>query len=300
MYPAESRAVLFADLVGSTAAYERLGDRAAKNAVDQRITGLKRAVHQLRGAVIKTLGDAILATFHDANAAAAAAVRMLLDVADDVANGREGFNVRVGFHHGAVILEADDVFGDAVNVAARLTDAARGGQILTSAPTVALLSALLRSRARAFDRARLKGKVEVVDIYELLWEREEDVTRIAGTSDSNGRAIDQARQNLLELTLGARQWRFASTRMPLAIGRDEACDVPLRHALASRRHAQFEYQRGKFLLSDHSTNGSYITSAAGREVFLRRESMPLADRGFISLGCPLSEQTEEVLRFRVE
>lgn len=298
---AETRSVLFADLVGSTAAYERLGDQIAKEAVDRRLTALKRAVHEQRGEVVKTLGDAVLACFHSADAAAQAALRMMTDASHDLKRGgSEGFNIRIGFHWGEVLLEAADIFGDAVNIAARITDAARAGQALTTAETVARMGPMMRPRVRAFDRTRLKGRQELVDIYELLWEQEADVTRMGDPLTGGGITKEQERQNLLQLTLGREQWRFASARMPLSIGRDTGCDLVVRHSLASRRHAQFEYQRGKFILADHSTNGSYITLSGGREVFLRRESMPLAATGIVSLGCPLREQTEEILRFQVE
>lgn len=298
---AETRAVLFADLVGSTAAYERLGDQVAKAAVDRRMMALRRAVHEQRGEVVKTLGDAVLACFHSADAAAHSALRMMADANHDMSGVEgEGFNIRAGFHWGEVILDAADIFGDAVNVAARITDAARAGQLLTTAETVARMGPILRQQVRAFDRTRLKGRKELVDIHELLWEREADVTRMGEQMTGANMAQNQQRQNLLQLTLGREQWRFASARMPLSVGRDAACDLAVRHALASRRHAQFEYQRGKFIIADHSTNGSYITLAGGREVFLRRESMPLSATGIVSLGCPLREQTEEILRFQVE
>ena len=297
---AETRAVLFADLVGSTAAYERLGNVAAKDAVDRRLQALKRAVHQFQGLVIKTLGDAVLACFATADQAASSALKMQTDVATDMAAGTGVFNLRIGFHLGDVLFDATDIFGDAVNVAARLTDAARAGQVLTSADTVARLGGTHLGRARAFDHVRLKGRNELVHIFELVWEREEEITRVAAGSGPRSGQPPVGDQHHLNLTIGERHLRFAPARMPVSLGRDAACDLPVDHPLASRRHAQCEYQRGKFVFADHSTNGSYITGEDGREVFLRRENMPLMGRGMISLGCPLREQAGAVLRFRVE
>lgn len=297
---AETRAVLFADLVGSTAAYERMGNHAAKDAVDRRLQALKRAVHQHQGLVIKTLGDAVLACFSQADQAAAAALKMQADVALDTAAGTALFKLRIGFHLGDVLFDATDIFGDAVNVAARITDAARAGQVLTSGDTVARLSGVNLGRARAFDHVRLKGKSEPVHLFELVWEHEDEITRMASGPSLRGDIASSGEQHHLNLQVGERQYRFAPARMPVSLGRDGACDLPVDHPLASRRHAQCEHIRGKFVFADHSTNGSFITGEDGREVFLRRENMPLVGRGVISLGCPVREQTGAVLRFRVE
>ncbi len=297
---AETRAVLFADLVGCTAAYERMGNHAAKDAVDRRLQALKRAVHQHHGLVIKSLGDAILACFNHADHAAAAALKMQADVVNDMAAGTGIFNLRIGFHLGDVLFDATDIFGDAVNVAARITDAARAGQILTSGETVARLGGLHLGRARAFDHVRLKGKTDPVHLYEVVWEQEEEVTRMANGPGLRPEGMTLPDHHHLNLVLGDRHLRFAPARLPVSLGRDGACDLPVDHPLASRRHAQCEYLRGKFVFSDHSTNGSFVTGEDGREVFLRRESMPLVGRGVISLGCPLREQSGPVLRFQVE
>ena len=232
--------------------------------------------------------------------AAAAALKMQADVVNDMAAGTGIFNLRIGFHLGDVLFDATDIFGDAVNVAARITDAARAGQILTSGETVARLGGLHLGRARAFDHVRLKGKTDPVHLYEVVWEQEEEVTRMANGPGLRPEGMTLPDHHHLNLVLGDRHLRFAPARLPVSLGRDGACDLPVDHPLASRRHAQCEYLRGKFVFSDHSTNGSFVTGEDGREVFLRRESMPLVGRGVISLGCPLREQSGPVLRFQVE
>lgn len=293
----EWRTVLFADLVGSTAAYEKLGNANAKQAVDQHLHALTRITHQHNGELVKTLGDAVLTCFRSPDAAARAAIQMQHELRIGEPSDRS-FTVRIGFHLGEVIYDKSDIFGDAVNTAARLTEAARAGQILSSAETVAMLSPPLAAHARAFDVFKFKGKTEAMRVSELVWEEQSEITQIAGRA----RATETGgpRQVQLRISLGLQNWTFPSERMPVTIGRDPSCTIPMKVQLASRLHAKFDYLRGRFVLADHSTNGTYVVGDDAREVFLRRESLPLAGRGVISLGCPLLEQTGETLRYSCE
>jgi len=127
-------AVLFADVSGSTALYEKLGDRAALAAVESVLNLLKRAVAVQQGRVVKTIGDEVMAVFESADAALQAAVDMQTQVTELPAVGDVCLGIRVGFHAGPVLEERGDVFGDAVNTAARLAGLANGGQIITSGP----------------------------------------------------------------------------------------------------------------------------------------------------------------------
>ena len=73
-----------------------------------------------------------------------------------------------------------------------------------------------------------------------------------------------------------------------SIGRDPACDwtLPDRTLAVSARHCEIVRAAAGLLLRDHSTNGTYVTQAGQRDIYLRREELPLQDKGEISLGCP--------------
>jgi class 3 adenylate cyclase/pimeloyl-ACP methyl ester carboxylesterase len=120
--------ILFADIADSTALTERHGDaafRAKARALDD---ALRAAVRDNGGAVIdaKTLGDGILATFPAASQAIAAAL------ACGVAGDAAGLPLHVGLHAGDVIRESDNVYGGAVNIAARISALASPGEVLVS------------------------------------------------------------------------------------------------------------------------------------------------------------------------
>ena len=81
--------------------------------------------------------------------------------------------IRVGFHFGPTLLEDADVFGDAVNLAARMASQAKSGQTLTTGATVEQLEAARRKQCRQIDLAQVRGKREEIAIYELLWQAED-------------------------------------------------------------------------------------------------------------------------------
>jgi predicted component of type VI protein secretion system len=70
----------------------------------------------------------------------------------------------------------------------------------------------------------------------------------------------------------------------VSIGRDDVCELTVAAKYASRSHANLEFRRGKFVLADHSTNGTYVKLNEQNNIFIRREELPLIGEGYISLG----------------
>src|SRR5216117_3687838 len=140
--------VLFADVSGSTQLYETEGDVAALDAIGLCIGRLSQAAESTGGRVLKTMGDEVMVLFPTADAAANGALEMHAAVATlPPVNGTK-LGVRIGFHCGPVIQRDNDVFGDTVNLAARLVDQAQKGQIVTWRETVQQLSPALRATSR--------------------------------------------------------------------------------------------------------------------------------------------------------
>lgn len=289
-------AILFADLSGSTTIYEQQGDAAAKKQVDACLMQLARSASSHQGLVVKTIGDELMLRFPSADQAAAAAIAMQIDNL----KSRSVFRLRIGFHFGPVILDASDVFGDAVNTAARLAQMARTGQILTSEETMQRFSPKHQGKTRNFDFDKLRGKSQAMRILELVWEPTNDVTRAVG--GTLGAAITKPTNEarLLRLSVANNERAFTAQDAPITIGRESVCALTVASQFASRVHAHVEYRRDKFVLQDRSTNGTFVTAEGGKEVFLKGESLPLSGHGIISLGCPLLSQTGEILRYAVE
>jgi len=151
-------AVLFADIAGSTKLYEALGDGPAKSLIDEALAALRGITERHRGRVIKTIGDEVMCLFADAERGFLAATDMQTVVNALVVVKGVKRMIRVGFHAGPVIEEKGDVFGDTVNVAARMAGLAKGMQIMTTRATVDALPAALRASTRPIAALAVKGK----------------------------------------------------------------------------------------------------------------------------------------------
>jgi len=276
--------VLFADIAESTRLYEVLGNHPAQEIVDQVLSAMTRVAERNGGTLVKTIGDEIMCRFPSADQAVAAAIDIQAGLRDGDIDGGHPLRVRIGLQYGPVIVRNGDLFGDSVNVAARVSGIAKGGQIITTRDTVEALSPVFAAKTRLFDVATVKGKAENLVIFEVLWE-EENVTRIIRLDPSSDVGLPP---HTLTLLYGERRMRV-DAGSAVTIGRAETCDLIVLSPLASRMHARIEYRRGKFILLDQSTNGTYVLTADGKEVFLRREELPLWGTGFLSLGEPALE-----------
>ena len=288
--------VLFADVSDSTRLYESIGDTAAFGNVREVIGLLRSITDAFGGRVVKTIGDGLMCAFPVADAAASAAGEMQRQIAQrpPLKEGRK-LTIRVGFHFGPVIQEGEDVFGDSVNVAARMAGLALAGQAITTGETVAALSAQMRETVRRLDALPVKGKVEEVEVHELLWQASSERTvipgRVAPVSAPGGGPRIRLVHRGKELT-------FKDT---LFFGREAAGNhVVVASTMASRRHAKIELRGGRFVLVDQSSNGTFVTLGNNAELKLRREEAILYGSGVISLGQSAAAAGDEVVEFHCD
>lgn len=287
-------AIMFADIAGSTKLYDTLGDQAARAKVATTIETMSKITKQNSGTVIKTIGDEVMCTFPTAEDAGTAAWEIQETFEEEAESNTDGSPVaiRVGMHFGAAIMEGGDVFGDAVNVAARMAAQAKARQIITTQDTLDKLPPAMRASTRFVDHAPIKGKKEEIDIFEVIWQ-EEDVTRMA-----TGMVLDKPTPEAkLRLTYNDQTIELSKIRPGLMMGRSQSCDLAINEKLASRQHVRIELRRDKFFIVDQSTNGTHVMIGSNPEEFLRREEIPLTGDGRISLGRGFSEDPDEVVEF---
>ncbi len=288
-------AILFADVCGSTSLYEKLGDARALAAIDGVLNEVRRSLAIHSGRVVKTIGDEIMAVLPTADAAMQASVDMQNRVTAMAPCDGVQFAIRVGFHFGPAIEEAADYFGDAVNVAARMAGKAKAGKIITSGGTVEAMSPLLRAATRDLDSTNVKGKLEEIQIVEVMWADSDESTTLAPREQAKPvhATVLTLRHGALTLTLGG-----AATRA--SMGRDAANDLVTADKMASRVHARIEFNRGKFFLKDESTNGTYLTLERDHEIVLKREQTMLRGRGKFCFGHSAADAGAEVVSFSIE
>ena len=289
-------AILFADVSGSTRLYERLGDSKAKRIVDRCLGLLRSEVERYRGRIVKHIGDELLCTFEDPQLAALASTAMqnaLRQAASAGLFGEEQLAIRVGFHFGIVIQDRGDVFGDAVNTAARVVAQAKQHQVLTTKETLALLPPEVQSGTRFVDRFALRGKRHELEIYEVLW----DVTDLTVAPDhlrdrTPGDLRLQLRYQDLRIDLGP-------GRPSASLGRGRDNDIVVQDNQSSRFHAKVEFRKSRFYLVDQSLNGTYVRIDGDDEVCLRHEELLLKGEGLISLGRSVESMPRLQIAFTV-
>lgn len=289
-------AVLFADVSGSTKLYETAGDAVAHATIEKMIALMRERTTAAEGRVIKTIGDEIMAVFPLSNQAADAAMEMQLGVAEMDPVGGHVLGLRIGFHAGPLVERDGDVFGDTVNLAARLTELATKGQIITSRETVMQLPPYMKAATRRLYSIPVKGKAAEVELFEVMWQGGgEEATQMAGP----GRTVMKSRTAKLRIKYHEDEIVLSEERPSLMLGRDQAADLVIRDKMASRSHGRLERRLDKYVLADHSANGTYITIEGDREILLRREEIILRGHGWIAFGQSRAG-TQEVVEFFCE
>jgi class 3 adenylate cyclase len=286
-------AVLFADIAGSTRLYDTLGDTQAKMLVDECIGIMRDIIGRYAGRVIKTIGDEVMCVLPDADSGHLAATDMQLKIAALPAVSNVKRAIRVGFHFGPVIEEESDVFGDTVNLAARMAGFAKGMQIITTLATVERLSPALRDSTRKIAALSVKGKGDDIEVCEVIWQDGEDLTMATPSTNA------PAARTELHLTHGGQELTLNQANATVLLGREATCQVVLADRKASRVHARIERRQGKFFLVDQSTNGTFVTFAGEAEIALRREEMMLRSQGRITFGHSIAEASDETVDFVV-
>src|SRR5882762_5920369 len=167
---------LFSDLRDSTGLYERVGDLVAFDLVNEHFRLLQEIIASERGAVVKTIGDAVMATFETPDRAIAAAIRMREAMSDLGAERQhQSLGLKMGIHEGsclAVTLNGQqDYFGQTVNIASRVQGLAASRSIMVTESVVenAHARALLETNGLkpTLKRVALSGIADKVSVYEI-------------------------------------------------------------------------------------------------------------------------------------
>ena len=273
-------AIVFADVVGSTQLYDKFGDTKASETVAHCLEIMKDATHQFNGTVIKTIGDEVMSTFETVDDAMGAAVMMQTRVTTETKEDGIPVTIRIGCHYGPVVQEQNDIFGAAVHTANRMTSQAKAKQIVISGFTVEQMSPDLRKQTRQIDVATVRGRLDEVALYELVWQPEEATSMLPTIEwENRDRRASKLLLNFRDSTI-----EVSDKRKSINLGRADDNDLVVKGNLISRIHAKIEMRRGKFVLVDQSTNGTFIQNAVGKETFVRRDTTELGDEGTIGLG----------------
>jgi hypothetical protein len=131
------------------------------------------------------------------------------------------------------------------------------------------------------DVASIRGQGGEIALYEVLWQSD-DVTSMLPAMALTSR--DQRRNLRLHLKVNGHEFVVDNGKSQAAIGRADESDIVVRGNLISRLHARIEFSRNRFVLTDQSTNGTFVQIKGQEEAFVRRDSLILKGEGSIGLG----------------
>jgi hypothetical protein len=297
--------VMFADLMGSTGVFETIGSARGSRVV----TGLTQWIGDIvaahRGRVVKTLGDGVLAVFPHAPDAISAVVEMQRSHQKRIASSSAGTRmpIRIGVARGEVEFVDGDCYGDAVNVASRLSDLTGPHQIWANNLSLEHSVESDGVRFRPLGPITIRGRVEPCQVFQVEWHV--DVSSDFLTMQATlAPAEEQLERDLLggEIEL---QWldqrkRFRSHELPIHIGRVSQAEFVVNDPRVSRTHARIDWRNGSILLVDVSSYGSWVRfSGGGADLLLRREECVLHGKGEIALGASFSDLSVPTLMFSV-
>lgn len=289
-------AILFVDIADSTQLYERMGNVEAAALTQKMLRHLRTVIEGKRGQVIKMLGDGLLGAFPSAEDAGWAAITMV----ESQAAFR--LQLRVGLHFGPVVQRPDDLYGDACNVCARVEALAKPGEILATEDFVLLLSEGLTRRTKPLNNIAVKGKSAPLRIHQLC---------ITDVADEPSDSMTMAAVSLPDLSARSRLTLHVAykgtvhtvdaVQRRLSVGREESSTLRILSRRTSRQHAVIDFSRESFILTDHSTNGTFVCSGDSLPVALKRDSTKLVGSGLIGFGDePEHPDQDHVAAFRCE
>ena len=297
--------VVFADLFGSTGVFESLGNAKATEAVTGVTNWLADKFVDNGGRVVKFLGDGVLVVFQNNIEAVVAVVEVQRAYQQRlvVGLGTSYMPLRIGVACGDVEMVDDDCYGDAVNVAARLSELAGPHQIWINLAAMQDNAHVLDVRSRLLGPIHLRGRSEPITVYQIEWQ--EDVnSELLTIHAPMGVDLEAANHDALggqiELSWLDNHKTFRAYELPVHIGRIHQAEFAVSDPRVSRMHARLDWRKGSVMLVDVSTYGCWIRfSGGGSDVQLRRDECVLHGRGEIALGTPFSDVSAPVVSFLV-
>jgi class 3 adenylate cyclase len=258
--------VMFTDIRGSTAYFEKYGDVAGVMMVHQCTDIIRHQVEKHNGTFVKTIGDAVMATFEDCKDAVEAAIGAHLALRHRNVNRPEQdrITIRIGLNYGSGIVKSNDVFGDVVNVASRVESVAQPEQIVISQSVNLKVAHLNLFQISYLGRFSLKGKEGPSDLFEVSWDETRAARPVAAHTVVSGRPAGLAlpRFKLQHVVAGAtdKEWELkgAQTTLGQASG-DITFQKDIRMAPL---HARFSADAGQVCVEDLSNHGIFVRLVA--------------------------------------
>ncbi len=291
--------ILCADIVGSTKLYEALGDIKAKGLIFTWLNAMAVSIQKYKGEIESTIGDEILCLFDSPADAVAAACDIQMNIHEITGSGHIGSGpaqVKIGLHDGLVLQDREGISGDNIKIARWVTGQAKAEQILISRQVFAKLPPIYRSMTRFVVTENWSERLsDEIDVLEILWSVD-DLTAHAANLPP-----DPPSENMtLTLSYAGKQATLTNTSPLITVGRSLNNQLVVDNTLASRLHFTVVLKRGRCVLEDKSTNGTFLIDHSGAQHLIRHEAFPLEGSGRIYLAHPDDPAIGEAIEYRCE
>ena len=311
--------MVFIDLTGSTAAYEALGNAQVADVISKVTQWIGRVCEAHEGRTVKFLGDGVLAQFSRSAKAVESAIFLQQSHTERLEKWPEPLRMRlkIGMASGDVVQRDDDVYGDPVNLAARLSDMAGANGIWADEGVIAELrqdrEAAVKSghlepgvmdaaRYRSLGMINVRGLTEPRSIFQIAWSEDvtTDLMTVRGMLPEAQRAGAGSGGSIALAWFGTTRV-FTAAQLPVVIGRIPDSGFVVKDQRVSRSHARLEFINGAFVLTDLSSFGTWMRFSENpdAEVQLRRNDCVLHSTGEIALGASFSDFSAPVVAFNV-
>ncbi|MGZ8252943.1 MAG: FHA domain-containing protein [Methylophilaceae bacterium] len=295
--------VVFADLTGSTGVFESLGNIKATQAITRLTQWISQTCETHGGRVVKSLGDGVLILFQESCNAVDAGIELQQVHQNRIRKWPEPLRMRlqVGMARGDIVEQDGDCYGDAVNVASRLSDISGPEQILVSDTVIQQLPDSSIVRSRCMGPMAIRGRTESCVVHRIEWQSE--VLSELFTMPASLRASlfvqRVAKPAFIKLSCLDMNASFNASELPVFLGRDSNANFMVQDPRVSRKHAQIVWRTGDFYLEDISTYGTWVRFAESAAIVgLRRQECVLLQDGEIALGASFEDFTVPTIAFK--
>ena len=295
--------VVFTDLTNSTRLFESLGNDKATETVTRLNRWIGEVVDAHEGQVVKNLGDGVLSSFPDPADALAAALEMQRGHQIRLARWPASLRteIKIGIATGEVLMVDGDCYGDAVNVAARLSDMCGPSEIWATETTMQSASEIAGLRFHSLGPVSIRGRSEMLPLCHIEWH--EEVVSNLMTMQASLPEIEPQEDPFfgqIELSWHGGKLGCVPGDLPLHMGRSADAGLCFPDPRVSRLHTRLDWRSGAFVLVDVSSFGTWVRfGGSGAEIQLRREECILHGSGEIGLGVSFGDASAPTIRFQV-
>ncbi|MFK7753405.1 MAG: adenylate/guanylate cyclase domain-containing protein [Sedimentitalea sp.] len=276
--------VLISDITGSTQLYEKESNETALQFIGPMLDRMREIIADAGGHCVKSKGDDTLSFFEHPDAAFQAAWAMINE------NWASDMSVHAGVYFGEILKKENEIYGNAVNTAARLASLAKPGEFLLGDSCFEDLAPEYQGKLLPIGELQLRGKDAPTRVYSGTVISMSAQTVVFAKS-GGARPI---RTETADLTYGGKTWQL-SEGDSISIGRSPDCDIVLDHAWVSRKHGALTIRQWQLEYADHSSAGSVIRTGEGKQFSVHRRSTLLYGTGKIVLGTrPGDDATSSV------